>query len=43
MELETQLLLAERLGFSRSKEVGQILDTSTRISKMLTALIRKIQ
>src|SRR6185295_18883893 len=25
MELETQLLLAERLGFSRPKEVGQIL------------------
>jgi four helix bundle protein len=41
-ELETYLLLAQRIGLASEKNVGTILDKSDVVGKMLHALIRSL-
>ena len=42
-ELETHLLLSERLKLTTSDSVAQMLDRCTRVSKMLRSLIRSLE
>ena len=42
-ELETHLLLSERLELATSCSVAQMLDRCTRVSKMLRSLIRSLE
>lgn len=42
-ELETHLLLCERLALTTSDSVAPLLDRCTRISKMLRSLIRTLE
>jgi four helix bundle protein len=42
-ELETQLLLASRLQLAEPRDVLATRDTAVRVSKMLRALIRKLE
>lgn len=41
-ELETHLLLAQRVGLSTEKDVGEILERTEILGKMLRALIRSV-
>jgi len=43
LELETQLLLSQRLGYVKQVDIGDILDNIQGISKMLSSLISKIK
>ena len=43
LELETQVLLSQRLGYLRQGEIDNILDNIQEISKMLTSLVSKIK
>lgn len=43
LELETQVLLSQRLGYLQQGEVDAILDNTQEISKMLASLISKIR
>lgn len=42
-ELETQTILAERLSYASSEQVGSLLSDSERIGKMLGSLIRSLK
>ena len=42
-ELETHVLLAQRIGLAESKDVSGILDASEVLGKMLRALIRSLE
>ncbi len=42
-ELETQMLIANRLGFVGAQTVQQVLGQTARIGRMLAALIRKLK
>ncbi len=42
-ELETLLLLSERVGLAASAALQPVLDRAIRVSKMLSALIRSIE
>jgi four helix bundle protein len=42
METETFLMLAERLGYDKSKSIDRTLSLVTEISKMITALRSKL-
>jgi len=42
-EIETHLLIAERIGLTRNEEVAQVLAQCESVGKLLRALIRKIQ
>ena len=42
LELETQVLLCQRLGYFEPKEIDLLLDEIEQISKMLASLISKI-
>jgi len=42
-ELETQALLAQRVGLMEPQEAGKLLDRAESVAKMLYALIRSIQ
>lgn len=41
-ELETHLLLAQRVGLSTERDVGEILEKTEILGKMLRALIRSV-
>ncbi|MFC2050813.1 four helix bundle protein [Chloroflexota bacterium] len=43
LELETQVLLSQRLGYLRQGEIDDILNNIQEISKMLTSLVSKIK
>ncbi len=43
LELETQVLLCQRLGYLEREEVESLLDEIQQISKMLTSLIAKMR
>jgi four helix bundle protein len=43
MELETQLILTQRLGFVTLKEVNGILDEINEISRMLASLLSRLR
>jgi four helix bundle protein len=42
-ELETHLLLSQRLGFASPREIGTALERSAAVGKMLRSLIRSVQ
>jgi four helix bundle protein len=42
-ELETQVLLAERLGFMGKSEAEPVLELATRVNRLLTGLRKRLE
>jgi four helix bundle protein len=43
LELQTQLLIASRLGFADQAEVSEVASLDSEVGKMLGAILRKLQ
>jgi four helix bundle protein len=43
LELQTQLLIASRLGFSDPSEIDKVASLASEVGKMLGAILRKLQ
>jgi four helix bundle protein len=43
LELQTQLLIASRLGFADQAEVSEVASLASEVGKMLGAILRKLQ
>jgi four helix bundle protein len=43
MELETQIQIAERLGYLKVAEVPQVLERTSELGRMLNGLVRRLR